>query len=158
MLHRPGSDRFGDYGIVGVLIFSQNSAGSDPRHIPANCRVLGRGVEHRVMAWLGALAVERGMPFVTAAFEATTKNLPARQFLESVGSDLRFDSASLAALEWRPPSAPGDSQPAAPKQKARTGFRSLDFTRIAANLSSCLSQILKEMSTGNGTGHTPIPA
>jgi FkbH-like protein len=145
------SDRFGDYGIVGALIFSQKEQDLAVDTFLLSCRVLGRGVEHRVMAWLGALALERSVPFVTTAFEPTNKNLPAQQFLESLGPDLRFQSADLAKLEWKPTSTSGNSQPVTSKQKARTGFRSLDFTRIAATLSDP-SQILKEMSTGNGAG------
>jgi acyl carrier protein len=146
------SDRFGDYGIVGVLIFSQKEQELILDTFLLSCRVLGRGVEHRVMAWLGQVARERGVPFVTVAFEPTKKNRPAQQFLESLGPDLRFRSADLATLEWKPPSTAGNSQPAASKQPAvRTGFRSLDFTRIAANLSAP-AKILEEISTANGAG------
>ena len=49
------SDRFGDYGLVGVVICRQRA-----RRVLyvdtflLSCRVLGRGVEHRVAAFLGA--------------------------------------------------------------------------------------------------------
>ncbi len=136
------SDRFGDYGIVGVLIFSQNQQDLILDTFLLSCRVLGRGVEHRVMAWLGALAVERGMPFVTAAFEATTKNLPARQFLESVGSDLRFDSAKISP-RW---SGSRPAHPVTPSLRRQNKKPAPDFDPSISHASQRISQTCRKFS------------
>ncbi len=127
------SDRFGDYGITGLVIFSKLQADLVVDTFLLSCRVLGRGVEHRVMAWLGETALAREAEFVEAPFVPTKRNLPARQFLESLGAGSRFPAAALRRLVWRPVEAPVavSSTGAAGK-----GSRFLEFARIAATLSS----------------------
>ena len=54
------ADRFGDYGLVGVMIFSNQGDAIEVDTFLLSCRVLARGVEHAMMARLGKLALERG--------------------------------------------------------------------------------------------------
>ena len=78
-----------------------------------SCRVLGRGVEHRVAAFLGQTAASRGLSHVVFPYERTKKNSPARDFLASlsIGEQtprenwVRFavPAAELAELRWTPP-------------------------------------------------------
>src|SRR6185369_13345282 len=82
------SDRFGDYGLVGVLIFAQRGDALAIDTMLLSCRALGRGVEHRMLAHLGAEAGRRGLAAVDAVLEVTRKNQPARQFLHEVGGDV----------------------------------------------------------------------
>ena len=49
-------DRFGDYGIVGLLIAEPRGDALVLDTFLLSCRVLGRGVEHRIAAELGRLA------------------------------------------------------------------------------------------------------
>ena len=49
-----------------------------------SCRVLGRGVEHRMVARLGEIARERGLARVEIPFVAGQRNRPAGLFLESL--------------------------------------------------------------------------
>src|SRR5262249_36816983 len=51
-----------------------------------SCRALGRGVEHRMLAYLGVAARTRGADWVDVHFVRTEKNHPALEFLESVGT------------------------------------------------------------------------
>ena len=46
--------------------------------------MLGRGVEHRMVARLGEIALERGLARVQLPFVATGRNRPAELFLESL--------------------------------------------------------------------------
>ena len=55
------SDRFGDYGLVGVLICRHDDAALIVDTFLLSCRVLGRGVEHRIVAFLGQTALSRGV-------------------------------------------------------------------------------------------------
>jgi len=83
------SDRFGDYGLVGVMIFA---IGTDAINIDTfllSCRVLGRGVEQRMFNHLAKIAEERNLALVNAPFIPTQKNLPALKFLESVGAEFK---------------------------------------------------------------------
>ena len=52
-------DRFGDYGLVGVIIYRLEQDALDVDTFLLSCRVLGRGVEHRMLARLGELARDR---------------------------------------------------------------------------------------------------
>jgi FkbH-like protein len=83
------ADRFGDYGLVGVVIFSSASDAIVVDTLLLSCRVLGRKVEHRIVARLGNIARERGLSRVDIAFVPTKKNKPALDFLQSVASQFR---------------------------------------------------------------------
>src|SRR6185436_1909354 len=73
-------DRFGEYGLVGVLIFKAEEGHLDVDSFLLSCRVLGRGVEHQMLAHLGAIAAARGLAHVQICFEPTPKNKPAGEF------------------------------------------------------------------------------
>ncbi|MDF2775580.1 MAG: dhbF, partial [Geminicoccaceae bacterium] len=109
-------DRFGEYGIVGLLLFETRGDAIRVDTFLLSCRVLGRRVEHHMLAHLGALARELGVARIELPFRHTPKNMPALRFLTSVtrdaasaGSDHLFvltADASTAALAL-PASDPG---------------------------------------------------
>jgi FkbH-like protein len=99
------SDRFGAYGLTGVAIFSADGESLKVDTFLLSCRVLGRGVEHAVMARIGTIARERGLRTVEVEFVRTGRNQPALQFLEGIGSGLRFAADELAGLKWEPSNA-----------------------------------------------------
>ncbi len=78
-------DRFGDYGLVGLLLFEAQENALVVDTFLLSCRVLGRGVEHKMLSYLGTLAQERGLGQVELFYTPTKKNQPARDFLTSVG-------------------------------------------------------------------------
>ena len=82
-------DRFGDYGLVGVMIFGSRGAALEIDTFLLSCRVLGRGVEHRMLNELGEIARRRQMSLVAATLIPTKKNQPARDFLEAVAASYR---------------------------------------------------------------------
>ncbi|MFG1822660.1 HAD-IIIC family phosphatase [Microbispora bryophytorum] len=77
-------DRFGDYGVVGLTDVRTEGDTLRAGAFLLSCRALGRGVEHRMLAHLGALARERGLARVALAFRATERNQPARDFLAAL--------------------------------------------------------------------------
>jgi FkbH-like protein len=111
-------DRFGDYGLVGAMIFSATSDALRVDTFLLSCRALGRGVEHRMLAKLGEIALERGLSRVDVPYRASGKNRPALDFLESAGAGLgsreggadgeetlfRFPADRAAATRYEPPS------------------------------------------------------
>ena len=107
------ADRFGDYGLCGVMIFDEAGAKLVLDSFLLSCRVLGRGVEHRMLSWLGQKAVDKGIKEVCIPFVPTPKNTPARKFLDSVGKasadgndekvQYLFSAASLKELTFTPP-------------------------------------------------------
>lgn len=82
-------DRFGDYGLVGVMIYGLTGEALVLDSMMLSCRVLGRGVEHAMLKHLGEVAVAAGKARVDVPFSPTKKNLPARNFVESLGGDHR---------------------------------------------------------------------
>jgi len=90
------ADRFGEYGLVGVLIYGMGAESLEIDTFLLSCRVLGRGVEHRMLNYLGETARERGLDSVVATVIPTGKNLPARQFLDSVAVAFKHDLEARA--------------------------------------------------------------
>lgn len=105
-------DRFGDYGLVGVVIARAIDTTLDVDSFLLSCRVLGRGIEHRIVSYLGTLATELGLTSVRISYLPTEKNTPARAFANSIAIDYRDGDdekceytipASLAAeIQHRP--------------------------------------------------------
>lgn len=104
------SDRFGDYGLVGVVIYESQPYGYKVDTFLLSCRVLGRGVEHAVLSHLGQQAVRENKHFVELTCLPTEANFPARQFLISLGDQFRsgtgtswiFPPGFLTSLEYEP--------------------------------------------------------
>jgi FkbH-like protein/FkbM family methyltransferase len=106
------SDRFGDYGMVGLLLYRGGTDAYDVDTFLLSCRVLGRGVEHEILASLGRRALEQGKQWVNFRFEPTPKNQPAWEFIQSVGAEFmrqagevatfQFPAAKLAGLRYDP--------------------------------------------------------
>src|SRR5262249_50058711 len=80
-------DRFGDYGIVGALVFTEGQDELELQNVLLSCRALGRRVEHAMLRRIDELAQARGLKNVSIQFSNSPKNKPAREFLESLGLD-----------------------------------------------------------------------
>jgi FkbH-like protein len=148
-------DRFGSYGLTGAVMFRDGAAGKNagedagvPGRRPAlrvdtfllSCRALGRGVENRMVARLGEIALERGLETVEIPFVSGQRNRPAALFLESLcapdaGGIFRLSAADAAAVKYRPgwqaeaPAPPQPWQAEAPAPQGR-----IDYARIASQL------------------------
>jgi FkbH-like protein len=86
------TDRFGNYGQAGAMIVRHEH---DRWHLDSmmlSCRVLGRGVEHRMLSRLGEEAQESGIGAVEIAYVRTAKSQPARTFLEGLPCGTRQDT------------------------------------------------------------------
>jgi len=77
-------DRFGDYGLVGAMLYKIVPDRILLDSFMLSCRVLGRGVEHIMLRSVGEAAKAHGSDTVQVHFVETEKNLPARNFLGSV--------------------------------------------------------------------------
>jgi FkbH-like protein len=148
-------DRFGDYGLVGLVIAERGTHTWDLDTFLLSCRVLGRGVEHRIVSDLGQMAAAAGARSVTMRVETTKRNTPARSFFESVvpaeyrAGDLQRTTAdvpveALAAVHFEP-SSPGEvvvaeeggsKSSAAPMDAAQLRRREERIARAAFELAS----------------------
>ena len=75
-------DRFGDYGLVGAVLYREAPSSLDVDTFVLSCRALGRGVEHRVIGELAKVARQRKLPNIALTFRPTARNAPAKEFLE----------------------------------------------------------------------------
>jgi FkbH-like protein len=79
------SDRFGSYGLCGVMISRAEGRTLLVETFLLSCRALGRGVEQRMVERLREIAEERGLERVEIPFVPSARNKPAALFLESLG-------------------------------------------------------------------------
>ncbi|MBV7338359.1 HAD-IIIC family phosphatase [Chloroflexi bacterium TSY] len=85
------SDRFGDYGLVGAVLYAQSSQAITVDTFLLSCRALGRGVEERLMSILGEIATSKGINFLEVLYYPTKKNKPALDFLTRIASQFKQD-------------------------------------------------------------------
>jgi hypothetical protein len=159
-LNNPGAicllvrvtDRFGDYGLAGVVMYEAKADCFEVDTLLLSCRVLGRGVEHAVVSHLGQRAVAEGRKFVEITCLPTERNQPAREFLTGIGAQFRngdgtswtFPAERLAGVEYNPDKAPTNGHEEKPiaNPKGVASGRAWDFD--AVDLSERLQRIAEE--------------
>jgi FkbH-like protein len=171
------SDRFGDYGLVGVLVADGSSSSLRVDTLLLSCRVLGRGVEHAMLRRLGELAERSHLDDVVLPYVQTARNVPARAFAESVAREFaepqadrilyRIPAARAAAVVHRPGNDPDEVIEArAADEKKRpvearvfAGDRSERYARLARMPTgeSLLQQMAARERSHRLLGGTPAP-
>ncbi|WP_326558932.1 HAD-IIIC family phosphatase [Micromonospora sp. NBC_01796] len=91
------ADRFGEYGLVGAMRYALDGDLLRVDTFLLSCRALGRGVEHRMLAHLGELALHRGATTVELSLIPTARNGPARDFLAEIAAEPADDGTSPVA-------------------------------------------------------------
>jgi FkbH-like protein len=138
-------DRFGDYGQTGLLTYEAAEDVLRVHNMLLSCRVLGKGVEHAMVARLGQIAVTQSLSAIEIAYVPTPRNTPARNFLETLQSGHREDygqevlyrisADAAAALEFSPAQSEPDhvTSHADPDlvSQSSTLHTVADFARIA---------------------------
>jgi len=108
-------DRFGDYGLVGAVFYRIAPAAVEVDGFMLSCRVLGRGVEHRLLADLGRAATANGLLRVRIAVKKLERNEPFLRFLSTLDGAYTGDhgayeiSADAAAIARFDPERYGDT-------------------------------------------------
>lgn len=80
-------DRFGDYGLTGVVIHSVKNNSLEIETLLLSCRVLGRGVEHQLFNYLAKVAVENKCDQILIPYVRSAKNQPILEFLSALSED-----------------------------------------------------------------------
>jgi FkbH-like protein len=78
-------DRFGDNGIVGVLMAHMDTVELEIDTLLLSCRVIGRTVETAMLAYLCEHAIRHGARRLRGSIVATAKNTPVRDLYERHG-------------------------------------------------------------------------
>ncbi len=150
-------DRFGDYGLAGVLIWSIEHDTLAVETLLLNCRVLGKGVEYETLRQLARLARERNAATISLRYRRTRRNAAAAEFLKKVAASGFRDSASFTitlpvevAASLTPPETLGAS-PAhtdAP-QSSVTDFITTRLNALGAQgRAELFTRIADELATG----------
>ena len=92
------TDRYGDSGLVGVLMARVDSARCEIDTLLLSCRVIGKGVETLMLADAAAIAKQRGAGELEGWFLPTPKNAPASDLYQRHGFQVREQSA--AGTRW----------------------------------------------------------
>lgn len=79
------SDRFGDYGLVLVLMVSIADQVATIDNLLMSCRVMGRCVEDSVVAAVEQHLSETGVSRVRGTFVSTPRNTPVQKLLDRLG-------------------------------------------------------------------------
>jgi FkbH-like protein len=103
-------DRFGDHGLVGVLVLRFAARAAEVEAYLMSCRVLGRGVERSCWSAVAELAAAHGADELRAAYLPTAKNAQVAEFYDGLGlarasetpEGVRYASP-LADLSLEPP-------------------------------------------------------
>ncbi len=77
-------DRFGDYGLVGVVIGKVMGKRFGVDTFLLSCRVMGRGAEYPMLNHLGSFAEQRQLETVCFSVKKTGKNFPALAFISGL--------------------------------------------------------------------------
>jgi FkbH-like protein len=133
------TDRFGSYGLTGAIVFRVVAKALVVDTLLLSCRALGRGVEHRMVARLGEIALERGLEAVEIPFVAAQRNRAALLFLESLGAPavegvFRLGASAAAGVRYHPAAVQPAGLPAAEPQPPAIPPARPDYARIATEL------------------------
>jgi amino acid adenylation domain-containing protein/FkbH-like protein len=130
------SDRFGDYGLVGVILYSLTESALAIDTLLLSCRALGRKVEHNMLSRLGEIAAEKRLPRVVTNFVATRKNQPALDFLNGVGAQFQREVAGHSEYDF-----PAGYAAEVHRQQISVAAEAPDEERKGARTGSANSQI-----------------
>jgi FkbH-like protein len=109
LLYVSYADRFGSSGLVGALVFAIRGHVLEIENFVLSCRVLGRRVEHAVVAALAQRLRTDGVEATRLNYVQTDRNAPARDFVRSLTAvpgdlvlieDIRLPSQ--IAVAWYP--------------------------------------------------------
>ena len=168
------SDRFGDYGLVGAILFTSSANRCTVDTLLLSCRALGKGVEHRMLAELASHALREGKPLIELPYHRTERNEPARNFLSQLGTlpassdfTIEFPAAALAELRYEPNSQSAELHGATPGSAIRNAAAtaggsdrsklSAAMQRIGDELCTIEAVVAAMQSSRVSTGRTILP-
>ena len=85
------SDRFGEYGLIGVTLVKKAAETWTIESLLLSCRAFGREIESRLVEAVAGRARAAGARGVELPLIKTAKNAPAVEFLESLSDAVKID-------------------------------------------------------------------
>jgi FkbH-like protein len=114
-------DRFGDHGVVGVMILKSGNAECRIDTFLLSCRVIGRGIEQAMVACAAELAHAKGVDTLVGEFVPTAKNQPAAGVYERTGLTKTSDTVFRADLQSVSISYPAHTHVSVPRNLVQSG-------------------------------------
>lgn len=106
---KPGSavyvaevtDRYGDYGLVFVLMLTVAGRTATIDNLLMSCRVMGRHIEDAVLAAVEERLAAQGVSDIVGAYVPTARNSPVSGLLDRLGFDRVGDAAADGRIDYR---------------------------------------------------------
>ncbi|MCB0706722.1 MAG: thioester reductase domain-containing protein [Saprospiraceae bacterium] len=89
-------DKYGDYGIIGLILYRYSNHKMVVENTMLSCRVLGRGLEFHLCQWILEMARSQTCKSIRFEFRDTGRNLPGFQFLKALSNLGDLDSLGLS--------------------------------------------------------------
>lgn len=100
-------DKFGDYGLTGILGISHKQSDLVLEHYLLSCRVMGRQIEETMLGVAQQIARKNHCTRIVAKYAHTDRNLPCFNFFKSCGFFKQMDSDTFVwDLEAQSPTSP----------------------------------------------------
>jgi FkbH-like protein len=93
-------DRFGDNGLVGVVMTERKGDIVEIDNFLLSCRVIGRTVETALLAHLEEISWQEGAKILRGSYIPTKKNAPAKDFYSSHGFKLEAQDGDASIWEF----------------------------------------------------------
>ncbi len=89
------SDKFGDMGLISVVIIKEDKSANEIDTFLISCRVLGRGVEQKILYLVSRDINLNSKKPLKAKYIKTKKNVQVENFYEQMGFELITDSDTI---------------------------------------------------------------
>ncbi len=93
------SDRYGDSGLVSILLMHTQGDTAVIDNFLMSCRVMGRSIEDSILYAIGKAAEAEGMAKLSASFVPTAKNKPVEKLWDRLGFILKGDDGGTKQYE-----------------------------------------------------------
>ena len=79
------ADKYGDQGLVAVIILKYEGSNAEIDSFLMSCRVMGRSVETEIVSQLKNGLKKKGIDSLKAVYLKTNRNSPVKELYESLG-------------------------------------------------------------------------
>jgi FkbH-like protein len=94
-------DRFGDAGVVGLALASQEGDRCVIDSLLLSCRVIGRGIETALLACIAGRAAHMGIRWLIGEYVESKKNAPCKSFYPQHGFERESSSSGVTSEFYR---------------------------------------------------------
>ena len=93
------SDKFGDNGIVGLVILELSGNRANINTLLMSCRVIGRNIEYKLMDFIFSLIKKQGLVGINSNYIESLKNEQVKRFYNDCGFNVVNKSKKLTEYE-----------------------------------------------------------